>query len=324
MRAAPVPRQAVSFVIELENLRRAQADRLPSVLQRLASELRHCAPRLLPPLEVFLVCNQGDSVAGAPETALRNLFRGVTLNVEALVCEGLDYYQMKNAGALRARGDLVIFLDSDVLPDEGWLEAMLSAFDDPAVEVVTGCTYVAPQGLYRKAFALFWFYGLRPESVQLAPTTRFYANNLAFRRPIITAHPFPDLRPRFRGQCAELARRLVAQRVGIFCAAGARVEHPPPKGWNHFLRRALCEGHDTTLELRATEGTPSLVGVWARWRDGQRRAGQRIREQGAGVGLRRREILPAHAIALAYFSLRALGELLARVAPAFLRRHFGI
>lgn len=42
----------------------------------------------------------------------------------------------RNAGLLAARTDFVAFLDSDVVPRRGWLEALLGHFADPAVALV--------------------------------------------------------------------------------------------------------------------------------------------------------------------------------------------
>jgi GT2 family glycosyltransferase len=47
----------------------------------------------------------------------------------------------RNAGAAAAQGSLLIFLDDDCLPGEGWLSAYDTAFsEDPALEVAEGST----------------------------------------------------------------------------------------------------------------------------------------------------------------------------------------
>ena len=53
------------------------------------------------------------------------------------------------------------FLDSDVVPEPGWLDRLLDALAGPGVEVVAGGTYVEPVGLVGKTFALTWFFPLR-------------------------------------------------------------------------------------------------------------------------------------------------------------------
>lgn len=51
-----------------------------------------------------------------------------------------------NQGAAYARGDIVVFLNNDTEPHDGWLDAILAEFDDPDVGVV-GAKLVYPHGL---------------------------------------------------------------------------------------------------------------------------------------------------------------------------------
>lgn len=44
----------------------------------------------------------------------------------------------RNAGALAARGDLILFTDSDCIPERDWIERMVEPFSDPAVVGVKG------------------------------------------------------------------------------------------------------------------------------------------------------------------------------------------
>jgi len=51
---------------------------------------------------------------------------------------GLDI--ARNRGLMEATGEVAAFVDDDAVPDESWLNALLSDFDDPMVAVVTGIT----------------------------------------------------------------------------------------------------------------------------------------------------------------------------------------
>jgi hypothetical protein len=70
--------------------------------------------------------------------------------------DGGEYYELKNAGARKAIGDVIVFLDSDVIPEPGWLARLIEPFADEDVGVVAGNSYLDPQGFYGKTFALAW------------------------------------------------------------------------------------------------------------------------------------------------------------------------
>ena len=153
------------------------------------------------------------------------------------------YFEQKNYGFSLAKREVVVFLDSDVIPEPGWLEGLLIALRDPAVHVISGNTYIEPDSWYARAFALFWFFPLRQEDAPMARVKGFFANNVAFRREVFASHQFPRLNT-FRGHCVELARTLEANGYGIFREPRSRVSHPPPNGFSHFVARAMCQGRD--------------------------------------------------------------------------------
>jgi GT2 family glycosyltransferase len=71
---------------------------------------------------------------------------------------GLDI--ARNAGALRASGDIVAYTDDDVLLHPRWLEQLVCAFDAPQIGAVTGL--VLPAELATEAqrhFETYWSFG---------------------------------------------------------------------------------------------------------------------------------------------------------------------
>jgi hypothetical protein len=244
-------------------------------------------------------------------------------DVRLLEAPGLAYYEQKNFGASFASSELVVFLDSDVVPEDGWLAALLDALRDPEVGVVCGNTYIELDSLYDKAFAAFWFFPLRDRRDGVAASPHFFANNVAFRREIIARHPFPDLSS-FRGQCKALTRTLEAQGIGIRIQRAARVSHPPPNGLRHFVVRAICEGHDEIVHGRQRNAGSRLAAVGYRFvRDTTRAAGRLIRHRRA-VGLGLPGVAAALGIASAYYALKTLGGLVSAVSPGLIRRNFSI
>ena len=71
---------------------------------------------------------------------------------------GLDH--ARNAGALAALGDIVLFTDDDVEPHPRWLECMTNGFDADHVAAVTGLVLPAePKDRRAAAFRRFWSFG---------------------------------------------------------------------------------------------------------------------------------------------------------------------
>jgi glycosyltransferase involved in cell wall biosynthesis len=56
----------------------------------------------------------------------------------------LTSYAARNRGISAARGDIVVFTDSDCLPRPGWLRALVEAFEDDAVPAAGGPIEEAP------------------------------------------------------------------------------------------------------------------------------------------------------------------------------------
>lgn len=232
------------------------------------------------------------------------------------------YYALKNLGAARAAGDVVVFVDSDVIPTPGWLASLLAAFDDPRVEVASGGAFVTPEGLYAKSFALFWFFPLRTNAHGLRKTHHFFANNVAFRRPVAVRYPFPDL-PQRRGQCVALAAILTADGVGLFRQEDAWVAHPPPNGLWHFCARAITQGHDRLADVRRDQrgAAPTLRTTYWAYVANLRSALTRITRHFRDVDLGHGGAAFAMLLAILYYTLMAGGELLTRASPRLVRRH---
>ena len=235
--------------------------------------------------------------------------------------EGARYYELKNFGAKRTDSELLVFLDSDVIPEPGWLRGLLAGFGDPGVDVVCGGTFVSLDSLYGKAFALFWFFPLRRDGQGLRKVRHFFANNVAFRREVFARYPFPELE-QSRGQCVALAEMLVEKGVGLFRQDAAWVAHPPPNGIRHFCRRAVTQGHDRLADVQRNGGRSALALRTTYWAlaDNLRSALARIRAHFREVGLGRAGAAYAVLLAVIYYSLMAAGEVVTRASPGFVRR----
>lgn len=317
---ARVPTFSIS--IEWENVRFSELNRTRKMLQQLRQELAELAPPREPPEVVFLYDRRsvdGDLVVQVVNEEL--LLQATPVRTKFIASEQLRYYQLKNLGAASTEGEIVIFLDCDVIPEKGWLGALLEPFADPAVKVVGGESYIEYEGVYSKAMALIWFFNLRSEASDLVPAAFFYANNVAFRRHIFAAHSFPEL-PTFRGQCTLLSEALRASGVELLRQQRARVAHPCPRGVRNFITRALHNGRDEVIaaNLRHGHGRRCWRAAYRNYRGRLNYSFRRIADHHNEVSLGRLGVIGAYAVAFAYFSLQALGEAVSIVRPNLIQR----
>jgi hypothetical protein len=315
-----------SISIEWENARFAELERTRRMLRALREQLLALSPRPQPPhINILYDCETIDGEIVNRVVAEELQPASLPAVTSILPNKGLRYYQQKNLGGRRDEVDLAILLDCDVVPEPGWLQAMLDAFDDPKVGVVAGETYVEYKTFYSKAFALFWFFPLRDPSTELLPTTFFHANNVAFRSEIFTAQPFPDL-PVYRGQCTVLGQRLLANGVGLYVQKRARAAHPVPLTTKYFIARALNNGRDDVLvdDVMQRRNRRQLRTVYWNYRSSLVGSFRKFRAHARDVGLSIPGAAAAYMVAMAYFTLKAVGELVTHVRPNLVSRLFPI
>src|SRR4051794_33145621 len=130
---------SLSIVIEWENVLLAGDDRAWQMLESLAPQIDRLLTRSEMSAEVLVVVDAADDVDRI-KMAFREFFPidNQSLSLRGINAEGVKYHEKKNVGAAAARGDIIIFLDSDVIPERDWLEHIYDSFSDPAVQVVGG------------------------------------------------------------------------------------------------------------------------------------------------------------------------------------------
>ncbi|MGH7586176.1 MAG: glycosyltransferase family 2 protein [Gemmatimonadales bacterium] len=326
----------VTVVVEWDNVRLSElqrARRMLGALGRQATEvgtppawateaevgfLRSIAT----PLEVLVTFDDGEF----PEAGVREVVQGCLpqdsrgLAVRFLPVPGARYYQLKNAGAALAGGDLIVFLDSDAIPEPGWLQGLLAGFADDSRQVIGGNTYVEPDGVYGKSFALAWFFPLREDDAGVAPARSFMVNNVAFRRETMLTTGFQDEPGISKGACIRLAQRLLSDGVPVHHAPRAHCSHPAPNGLRHFLVRAVAQGRDYALAPVVPPvsflGACRQVARYLRW------STRRVVLERRQVGLSLAAVPASLAIAWTYYSLYFAGSAMGLVAPGWMRRRF--
>ena len=161
-----------------------------------------------------------------PEAVLTEIHRRhpwVTILKRA---HGASYIDLKLAGALETGSEIVVFCDGDVVYEAGWLEALLDGFCQRSdADMIAGETTTPITGPYSLAFAMtFNFPRLTGESA-LAPTTTYWANNVAARRTSLTRVPLPDPAELYRGQNLIHMARVLRE-------SGIILRQPRARGWH--------------------------------------------------------------------------------------------
>ena len=310
----------VSFVVEWDNIRYYEVARARLMLRRLATQ----AGALAVEAEILLLFDRLEIDPRVVDSVVEELRLGLPsrLVITPVGTQGLRYYQLKNAGARMAQGEIVVFVDSDVLPEEGWLENLLRPLREPSVQLVVGNSYIQADGVYGKAFALGWYFPMRSADGPVVTARSLLANNVAVRRELFVRYPFPEDPDLYIRQSVIYGETLRAAGIPIHVNPCARVAHPPPR----FLRSALIQGHDTAVRARRASN-----GDRGRPRRALRRFVRNLRTGSARIVARRREVglspiaVPvALAIVGAYYALWGVAEALAHVNPRLIRRWYAI
>jgi hypothetical protein len=323
--SGPTPR--ISVIVEWENALLASDERLPSLFAALASELApfQSAAELLALFDPDTIDREAlktrivrQFVPACPSTPVRF--------VEA---PALHYYELKNRGVLEAQGDIVVFADSDIVPEPGWLGGLVGTLDsDCTLGMVAGHTDIAPSDIVGKAFAASWFFPLRPSAITTkTPAAFLWANNCAYRRNVFLAYPFrTEAEGQTRGACGRQLRELI--KAGIRTAnVPALVSHPPPNGVRHVVVRALAEGRDHMLsQIRpSTPPLKRLAALLRRIMFAARRIGDTVRnavspQSRRTLGADIHEIPAIIAIMLGYYVFYCAGSVAAAVSPGWASR----
>lgn len=329
------PACSLSIIVEWSNALLTEADRPARMMESLreqASVLESTASgqaaASLFPLEV-LICYDGNQVDSEKISAMAPLAAPGshgTLVVSHCNFPDAEYYELKNLGAERASGELLLFLDSDVVPQENWLEHLWTAFDDPAHHVMAGVSYIDPVNLYARATALNWVFSLPPPWQDIRPSTHFWANNVCFRREIFETYSFPAMNGASRGACRELANTLVTNAVPLHINGAARVTHPAPAGFTGYLQRAMAQGRDRVLwhQRFSSWWMQSVPAGFLRYIKHLGSVAWSTLTRYRQAGVRAWEIPAILVISAVYYTVFFAGELATHVAPEFMKKSFRV
>lgn len=306
----------ISIVIEWENVIFADNTRSVRMIERLREQISELGRKV----EVIVLFNPEQIDRSYLENELFNRFDPDSANnsfsLRVQEAYGKHYYELKNEGAGLAGGDIVVFLDCDVIPDDGWLENIVKPlYDNEEIKMVGGNAYVEYRSVYSKAFALAWIFKLRVnENNGLVKNHLFHANNVAFRKEIFMTHPFPEMPEGvIRKSCVMLSRELELQGIPIWINTAAQVIHPAPNGFHHFIIKALVEGRDSVLSEKLD---PPILLEGSYFEKFMANILRIIRDR-KKVDLPVWQVPAAMGIMITYYMVAMTGAIIARMFPSY-------
>lgn len=195
------------------------------------------------PLEILLV-DQTENHDESTRTALERWHQDGTIRWIRMSPPSIA--RAMNRGLLEARGDIVLFLDDDIVPDEGLFQAHISAHAEGRGEVVAGRVFQPwDKDRVRKA-------GTDSEDIDFTADgsrqiDQFMGGNVSMRRDRALAvggvdENFVQVAYRFEREWAD---RFIASGDRIWYESGAKIEHlkAGSGGTRSYRSRRLNPGH---------------------------------------------------------------------------------
>ncbi|HEY6926857.1 MAG TPA: glycosyltransferase [Steroidobacteraceae bacterium] len=315
---------APAVILELETALACDPDRVAQTLRVLRLQLQQIAPNLREAPEVLITYDRRHWSEQALQTIID---RAVGPHpwpgrlVAAAVPLSSGYYEHKNFGFSLTERELIVFLDGDLVPDGGWLQAMLQPFEDFRVSVVVGNTYMDTSSLYARCVALFWIFEARAEQPEVCRTRRLVSNSVAFRRALFAKCPFPR-RDTYRGQCSELARILESKGIALYLSSGAQSCHPAPKGLSGFVERAIFSGHDECVYC-SLDGPVGAGHAFTAFRRDLASVRKRVGRRASQIGTSGAAAVMACILGFTFYSLKLIAFLITVKSPQLVRRTWG-
>ena len=206
-------------------MRLAEQSRAQTMLRVLATQIQECSRFGLElPVEFIAV------VPGSTDESTFQALGKVEglIKLQIVSAPGLGYYELKNEGARRAAGEILVFLDSDTVPEQDWLRNLLAPFSDSGAAASAGRAYIDTSSFMGCAFAAMWFFPIRSKPSRQEIAKSIFANSLAIRRADFLAHPFRVVPGTSRGACIAWWEEMLQAHPPVMQASGALTTHPPP------------------------------------------------------------------------------------------------
>ncbi|WOD40830.1 glycosyltransferase [Nodosilinea sp. E11] len=124
------------------------------------------------------------------KTRVESFAQSITVPLRYLSVEAIGLHNGRNTGAQLSSGDIIVYIDDDVIAPQGWLENICQPFLDPAVGGVGGRTlprWESPPPNWVKALepSFFSLLDLGSETRAMTESELPYGCNMAFRRDLV-------------------------------------------------------------------------------------------------------------------------------------------
>lgn len=157
-----------------------------------------------------------------------------------LTVRGRSAAHARNVGWEAARHDVVLFTDSDAVPEPGWAAALRRAFDDPSVDVAGGPIANASRGRFARAYHRMY---LLTDGRQFRDgSTHLPGMNLAVRKRLLDVVRFRDDLPGARCEDVDFLLRARAAGVHARFVPDAVVAHRQPATLPDLVEQELRHG----------------------------------------------------------------------------------
>jgi len=149
----------------------------------------------------------------------------------------------RNRGSRSATGDIILFTDSDCVPDHDWIRAMVNPFQDPDVVGVKGA-YKTSQKQLAARFAQAEFED-RYDFLQKEPSIDMVDTySAAFRKDVfLEMNGFDESFPVANNEDTELSYRLASQGYKLVFNRRAFVYHTHPDTLVKYLKLKFWRGY---------------------------------------------------------------------------------
>lgn len=241
----------------------------------LEETVRALARQTVPPLEAIVVDDGSTDGTFELLQVLRDELRG-RLDLVPVRQQNLKQGRARNNGVARARGDLVLFLGDDTIPEPDCVAEHLAAHGErPGPVAVIGFTGWQREKMRVTPF-LDFVNGHGPQfsfdllaDGQEVPFTTLYTSNVSIPRRLLGSDPFDHRFTSYGWEDCELGWRLSSAGLPIVYRKAAGTRHVHPQTMSQFLARQAHVGRavDVLYEIHPElEGSPWLPPRRARFR----------------------------------------------------------
>lgn len=227
--------KTVSLIIETENLGMAGFDDLCASLDSISPQIK----KHKQVIETILVV--GSHLSQKLQKQINSSYPWVKIVIEE---NGLEYTESKMFGAKKAKGEFLIFADSDMKYEESWLSSMIKAINKvDSQTIISGDTRLESDSSYKFSLNTMWMVQINTDKIKdLTPYRHFPLNNFAINRKILLETPIPHKLELYRNKIPVWQQILDNKNYKVLRAPKTRGFHAPPNKFMDWFYRMLIYG----------------------------------------------------------------------------------